>query len=528
MKGPHPAIPLLPAAIGVVLGIELARWMEPSVGILWLLGTGLALVRAEKVGASWICLMALALSYWTTTARTNPEGEKKQLIRESTIVVECLREFDTRTEGKLAGIFSIREGAAEKISIYLDIGEFPETDLGKHCRLRVRGRLVPLNEKWSEGGFEAYLLRQNVRLRMDQAQILEVQRTIPKREQLRQTLLKKLRGGFSRGELPERKTGDLWAALFLGQKQWLSEERLERLKHSGTLHFFAVSGLHVATVAVSAWKISGWLFNRGRRRILPALIIIWSYIWLTGASISAQRAGIMASILLISMLLRKQRSSLNALLLAMMATLLWNPFQMHGAGFQLSFAIASAIVLIALPWAAHWKQLKPDQPSWIPVRWPGLRRRMLHAGIDIFTVGTTAGLIAAPLVVQHFGLFSPVGWILGWILMQIVALLMAMGMAVAFLELAAPFLLPVLNAPFHYLLALVDQGIERAILIPGAFSTTAWPFYGAGMALTLITLVTGGFLRCQQLRFPSRGWIHPAWSLAIPLVSLAIFRQPGP
>ncbi len=136
-------------------------------------------------------------------------------------------------------------------------------------------------------------------------------------------------------------TSAFMQALLLGDKSLLYEDEGLHLAmtRAGFMHIVAVSGLHVAFLVGLLRLILG----SGRRSALLCLALIWLFVFITGASPSAVRAGFMQSFLLLAPLLRRENDPPTSLSLALALILLQNPFAAASISLQLSFAAVAGI-----------------------------------------------------------------------------------------------------------------------------------------------------------------------------------------
>lgn len=136
-------------------------------------------------------------------------------------------------------------------------------------------------------------------------------------------------------------TSAFMQALLLGDKSLLYEDEGLHLAmtRAGFMHIVAVSGLHVAFLVGLLRLVLG----SGRRSALLCLALIWLFVFITGASPSAVRAGFMQSFLLLAPLLRRENDPPTSLSLALALILLQNPFAAASISLQLSFAAVAGI-----------------------------------------------------------------------------------------------------------------------------------------------------------------------------------------
>ena len=203
----------------------------------------------------------------------------------------------------------------------------------------------------------------------------------------------------------------LLKALLLGYRQDLPDEREESFARTGTLHVFAISGLHVGIISmllIAAVQAMGtprrfWIFVVG-----PALIL---YTVTTGMKASAVRACIMALAYGSSSWLWRKPDVLSALALAAVCIVAAAPDQVSAPGFILSFTVVLSI-LVLFPRLYAWfsSYLAADfgvNPHVLSKRESWLRDvRLYVAGLAAMSVAAWAG--SMPLSASFFNLCSPI------------------------------------------------------------------------------------------------------------------------
>lgn len=134
-------------------------------------------------------------------------------------------------------------------------------------------------------------------------------------------------------------------AMLLGRRGEISAERRAMFAAAGTIHVFAISGLHVMLVA-------GVLKMLLEKTGLPsffqaslAIPLLSAYVMLTGARPSAVRAALMMSLWLGAGIFGRRPDSLAAWGIAAFAVYAISPAMVFDAGCALSFAVMLGIVL---------------------------------------------------------------------------------------------------------------------------------------------------------------------------------------
>ncbi len=147
------------------------------------------------------------------------------------------------------------------------------------------------------------------------------------------------------------------SGIVLGLRHQTPEDIEEPFQQTGTLHLFAVAGLHVGIVAALLWMLA--MVARLSRKWAAALIIplLLFYAAITGLHVSSIRAAVMSSILFGGLFFERKVFVLNSLAAAAFFLLCWNTNELFSTGFQLSFAVVGAIILFADPFAGLFAAL---------------------------------------------------------------------------------------------------------------------------------------------------------------------------
>lgn len=207
----------------------------------------------------------------------------------------------------------------------------------------------------------------------------------------------------------------LMLALSLGIRENLKSEDTDAFQRTGTMHIFAISGLHVGIIAMILFQaLSFFIWSRSWAAgiSIPA---IWMYVWIIGMPASATRAAIMATVVLAGICLRRPDHWPNTLHLTALIHLLVDPAQLFQPGFLLSFAAVFWIILI-MPRTQHWvARLRSPDPllprEWTPWHWRWIHQCAAHlASLALLSLVCWLGTL--PLIAFNFGQVSWSGLIL--------------------------------------------------------------------------------------------------------------------
>ena len=133
-------------------------------------------------------------------------------------------------------------------------------------------------------------------------------------------------------------------ALLMGDRSLLRLDQVRLFKETGTMHLFAVSGLHVGIVYLICSFILRSIFTHRIIWITGSLLFVLVYVGLVGYADSACRAFIMISMWQFTKLLYKKGNPVSALYWASIILLIITPHSIFSLGFQLSFTVVLNIL----------------------------------------------------------------------------------------------------------------------------------------------------------------------------------------
>lgn len=145
-------------------------------------------------------------------------------------------------------------------------------------------------------------------------------------------------------------------ALILGDKSGITDRQWQQLRITGTVHLLVVSGLHIGIMVAI-----GWWICFGLRALLQlcgvirgviylpqvgALLLSLGYVIIAGASLSTQRAWLMALVMIAGQWLSLKPNLWQRWWWALLIIISWQPLSVMQPGLWLSFlAVASLISL---------------------------------------------------------------------------------------------------------------------------------------------------------------------------------------
>ncbi len=301
----------------------------------------------------------------------------------------------------------------------------------------------------------------------------------------------------------EPEVRSLWA-MVLGWRSAVTEEVSEPLKHSGTLHVFAISGLHVALIAAILVQLLRVI--RVPRAISGIVLIpgLWCYAMLTGWQASAVRATIMMSVIIAGWALNRPSDLLNSLAGAGLIALMWDPLQLFQASFQLSFAVVLSIALVGPVLQALRLRLLETDPFLPEELRPWWRRWMdspIHHVSNGLAVSIAAWVGSLPLIATYFHLVTPVSLLANLVIVPLAGLALMASLGSLLCGDLVPSITVLFNHSAWLWMHLLLTGSQWAASLPGAFFHLRAPsLIQIGVYVVLLGSVASGWAVARDHR----------------------------
>lgn len=532
--------PLLWLLLPLMTGLAAAKvWPAPAGG-LWPVILGAGFAAAGALAWAWrnrnhlamTALMAAgALAGFALLHLRYPQLHRweSRPAREVALTIRVTALFGTtpaaRSQGGL-GVVSAAGGEEPDLAgqrIYFSV--IPRVSVSAQIsgEYLLQGVLEPLPHDPGGAGFNDYLANLGVRHRLARGRIVRV--VSPPTAWSLQTAALRGQLGHILGRGLERhpETASLYRAMLLGEKVSLSPDQQTAFMRSGTYHVFSVSGLHVGVIALVLQLALAALRVPRRSGAVASLAVLWLYVQVTGGGTPSLRAFVMVAFLLAMRAFRLPGNALAALTAAALATLLADPLQLFNTGFQMSYAVVAALILMGAPlaerWQAHWHPFvlrpRPEWQWWHGfIDWAGRKVITAVAGCWV------AFLASAPSGIGFFGVLAPGSLPANLLVLPLSSLAIVAGFLALLTGLVG--LLP-LSALFNSAAALIllatDGLVSHGTALPGMFFPAAFRagwLAPAGMVLMTAVMLAGAAGRWQ------RRW-GGYWPPVVTLVLLLFF-----
>ncbi|MBR1793258.1 MAG: ComEC/Rec2 family competence protein [Bacteroidales bacterium] len=232
------------------------------------------------------------------------------------------------------------------------------------------------------------------------------------------------------------------AAMLLGIRDSRLDPIRKQYSKAGIVHLLCVSGLHVGLIALMIGLCLKPLGNQRWRKLLRGLLQllgVWLYVFITGLSASAVRAGIMFSFFIFSNMFQRKYDPINTLCASAFLMLLFQPLLLFDIGFQLSYAAMTGIVafhprlsaLVPNTYAGLWNQ---DEHIGEPQTALLIIQAIAKEFWDLISLTISAQLAVLPLVLYYFQIFPTYFLFAGVLIVPFAGMLLATALAVILLH----------------------------------------------------------------------------------------------
>lgn len=258
------------------------------------------------------------------------------------------------------------------------------------------------------------------------------------------------------GQLFPEDTAPFMKALLAGYKDdyYGNDKLYASMNVAGLAHVVAVSGMHVAFLV----GVLQSLLGKNRRSSLICICLVWLFVVMVGSPLSAIRAGIMISLLMLAPVLGRINDRATTLSFALALILVTNPFSAGSVALQLSFGAVAGMFLLSQPIYAYFsKKLSP----------PRIFRAVWNYIIATLSSSLAVTVFTFPLLAVHFYYITLLAPVMNILCLWAISLLFVGGFAVCAVGLVLPppasWLAAVLSCLVRYIAFVVEYAAKLPI-----------------------------------------------------------------
>lgn len=196
--------------------------------------------------------------------------------------------------------------------------------------------------------------------------------------------------------------------IMLGYTEQIDERIKEDFSTSNISHVLAVSGMHISYAILLLTSSSKKILGKKYSKIF-ASIILFIYMFITGFSVSVIRASIMGILSCMSFVFYRKSNTLNNMAIAILITLINNPYNITSMSFLLTYGGTIGIIYFNLVIEKIIKSIKIRNRKW---KYIYLKIQIkCEKIIQLTAVSISAQIIIAPIIIVNFNTFG-IGFLL--------------------------------------------------------------------------------------------------------------------
>jgi len=216
--------------------------------------------------------------------------------------------------------------------------------------------------------------------------------------------------------------GGLLLALLSGAREYTDDLIKTAFKNAGLSHILALSGMHLSMFSSIAVFIGNRLKNKKISYGLKIITLV-SFVWFAGFSPSLLRAFICNVLLLLTALANYEKPDMILILcFSFLLQSIISPGDITNLGFMLSYGALFGILIFNRLFLIIYDRILPKSLS------------------VSFASSTSAQIFTAPISLNFFGAFCPIGIIATSVVSPIITVFIYSGLVLIILSLIFPFL----------------------------------------------------------------------------------------
>ncbi len=219
---------------------------------------------------------------------------------------------------------------------------------------------------------------------------------------------------------------DIISAILLGEKADLSSKTEDIFLKSGSRHLLTVSGFHISLIVGGLYIALNKAGSKPKTVSLLLLPLIPLIALVEGATVSVNRAAIMAFIYYISLIFERDYDGLNSWGIAVLTVLLPCPAAVRSASFLLSYMSVLGIYLFMDPINGWLRSFLKEKHSY------GKTDVLLLKLLSALSAGLAANVAIAPFLMYFFGSIPLLAPLSALLLIPIIPPLMVLSILAIF------------------------------------------------------------------------------------------------
>lgn len=340
--------PLLIVTISYILGIIIGVYFKQSILLILLAGiTGIVfwkIIKKKKIIIIAVCIVPCLLSFLQINNVNNKYNKMYKLDDENIAITGIVCSQIKETDYKYSTNIKLENKL--KLTVYIDKKE-DVSKLEYGNKISVIGTYKKPTERRNYKGYDymKYLKTKKIcgSLIVDgEVKLIKTKNINPIF-----TIINKLSLIFKQNlkKLLSEQEAELEQGILLGDTSDIESEIKDDFRKCNLSHMLAVSGAHLSYLVLGINTVlSKKAFGIRRRKIL-SIIFILIFMVIVNMSPSVVRAGISTIIAIFATLIYRKQDTYTTISIALLLTLLNNPFAIFDVGLQLSYLATLSIIV---------------------------------------------------------------------------------------------------------------------------------------------------------------------------------------
>lgn len=514
-----PRQPFVGIALAAICGIAIADWL-PQAGLTTIALVGATVIVAAFVRRPAVTYLAIAAAFFLLHSErlAHSAGQRlaERLGNEVHAVIArgmVVSEPKITASGTATFVFAVEsldvDGTPEPFRVRMLTRWKHPVQFGDELALFGTAEAIPPPRNPGEFDMRSYLRRQDI---TRQLIVRYAENGTVVKHSLGNIVLRAaqrsrewLRATLTRGLDDSPDVQNLISGMALGLRHQTPEDIEEPFQQTGTLHLFAVAGLHVGIVAQLLWIVASVARVPRKTATVIIIFLLFFYAAVTGLHTSSVRAALMAAVLLGGFLVERKVYSLNSLAVAAFILLCWNTNELFSSGFQLSFAVVATILLVAQP-AFRFLRKRLSFDPFLPRTLYTPMQRITDKVLWWIARGTSVSFAAwvgsLPLMLWYYNLVTTISVVSNLVVVPIAFFVLAGALISA---IAAPFstqLSLIFNNANWLLSRMIIGAVHLFAMLPAGHFYVEHPHLptGAVLDITALDVGTGGAIHVRTAR----------------------------
>ena len=264
--------------------------------------------------------------------------------------------------------------------------------------------------------------------------------------------------------LPEDVSG-LMIGILIGDVSDISNEVTRNFKKCNLSHMLAVSGSHISYLMIGLNLVLNKNLLGIKNCKIITIVIIIIFMMLTNMTPSVVRAGICSIIFITSSIFYRKHDTYTSIAVALLYTLIENPFSIYNIGMQLSYAGTISIIIF---YQEIQKKIERKKEK-------NIIEKMKNYVIESISLTISANILIIPLTIYNFNTIS-LNFILANVLASpIMAITTVLGLFTSIISLILFPISQILSFPLKILLKILLFITEQIAKVPFSNITVITP-----------------------------------------------------